>query len=161
MYIHALFDQNNLDWAPSLNLGYESVSMPSIEARSERHGRLVARSRKRALATRDEIPESDVDSVEGNSVSTQTDLSMRGMEEVIAKREDEISDLQTQLEVTKEENKKLHQTTKKIEQQLQEYKLNEASFDMYYTGLTTWELLQKLFIYIKPHLKQHSSLSPF
>ena len=125
----ALFDQNNLDWAPSLNLGYESVSMPSIEARSERYGRVVARSRKRALATRDEIPESDVDSVEGNSVSTQTDLSMRGMEEVIAKREDEISDLQTQLEVTKEENKKLHQTTKKIEQQLQEYKLNEASFE--------------------------------
>ena len=143
------------------------MSMPSIEARSERHGRVVARSRKRALATRDEIPESDVDSVEGNSVSTQTDLSMRGMEEVIAKREDEISDLQTQLEVTKEENKKLHQTTKKIEQQLQEYKLNEASFEndnnkvLYYTGLTTWELLQKLFIYIKPHLKQHSSLSPF
>ena len=32
---------------------------------------------------------------------------------------------------------------------------------MYYTGLSTWELLQKLFIYVKPYLKQHSSLSPF
>ena len=32
---------------------------------------------------------------------------------------------------------------------------------MYYTGLSTWELLQKLFIYVRPYLKQRSSLSPF
>ena len=63
----ALFVQNNLDWAPSLNLGYESVSMPSIETRSERYGRVVARSRKRALVTLDEIPEPDVDSVEAHA----------------------------------------------------------------------------------------------
>lgn len=167
----ALFDQNNPDWAPSLNLGYESVSMPSIEAKSERYGRAIERSRKRAMTSIDEgetqTPEPDVESLEGNSISTQTDLNMKGMDEEIAKREDEVSDLRTQLEVTKEEYKKLHQTTKKLKQQVDECLLNEASFEnddckvLYYTGLSTWELLQKLFTYVKPHLKQHSSLSPF
>ena len=32
---------------------------------------------------------------------------------------------------------------------------------MYYTGLSTWELLKTLFDYVKSYLKQHSSLSPF
>ena len=64
----ALFDQNNPDWAPSLNLGYESVSMPSIEAKSERYGRAIERSRKRAMTSIDEgetqTPEPDVESLE-------------------------------------------------------------------------------------------------
>ena len=53
----------------------------------------------------------------------------------------------TQLEVTREENKKLHQTAKKLKQELEDYLLNEASFkdddekELYYTGLSTWELL--------------------
>ena len=47
---------------------------------------MVERSKKRALVMFDEIPEPDVESVEGNSVSTQTDLSMKGMDEDIAKR---------------------------------------------------------------------------
>ena len=90
-----------------------------------------------------QTPEPDVESLEGNSTSTQTDLNMKGMDEEIAKRENEVSDLRTQLEVTKEEYKKLHQTTKKLKQQVDECLLNEASFEnddckvLYYTGLST------------------------
>ena len=48
--------------------------------------------------------------------------------------------------------------------------LNEGSFSssddekvLYYTGLSSWELFSKLFTctFVKPHLKQKSSLSPF
>ena len=61
-------------------------------------------------------------------LSTQTDLSMKDLDEDRAKRQADISHLQTQLEVTREENKKLHQTTKKLKQELEDYLLNEASF---------------------------------
>ena len=167
----ALFDENNPDWAPSLNLGYEG--MDSIEAKSGRYERAVKRSTKRAF---DELePETDHEKQkaddeiadEGNSVSTQTDLSMKDLDEDKAKKKDDISHLQTELEVTREENKKLYLTAKKLKQEVEDYSLIEASFKdddekvLYYTGLSTWELLQKLFIYVKPYLKQHSSLSPF
>lgn len=110
-----LFDENNPDWAPSLNLGYDSESMDSIEAKSGRYERAVGRSRKRTideleLEVDPEIPEADDETAdEGNSISTQTDLSMKDLDEADrAKRQDDISHLQTQLEVTREENKKLH-----------------------------------------------------
>ena len=169
----ALFDENNPDWAPSLNLGYDSESMDSIEAKSGRYERAVERSRKRGIDELEpevdpEIPEADDETAdEGNSVSTQTDLSMKDLDEDRTKRQDDISHLQTQLEVTREENKKLYQTAKKLKQEVEDSLLNEASFMdddekvLYYAGLSTWELLHKLFMYVKPYLKQHSSLSPF
>ena len=171
----ALFDENNPDWAPSLNLGYDSEpSMDRIEARSGRYERAVERSRKRAIDDLEpevdpEIPEADNETTveRGNSVCTQTDLSMKDLEEDRAKIQDDVSHLQAQLDLTREENKKLYQTAKKLKQEVEDSLLNEASFSdddekvLYYTGLSTWELLQKLFIYVKPYLKQHSSLSPF
>ena len=45
--------------------------------------------------------------------------------------------------------------------------VDEASFKdkdekvLYYTGLSSWELLEKLFSYIKFSLKQQSALNPF
>ena len=47
------------------------MSMPSIEARSERYGR------ERALVTLDEIPEPDVDSVEAHAFDHLEMLSRR------------------------------------------------------------------------------------
>ena len=80
----ALFDENNPDRAPSLNLGYDSESMDSIEAKSGRYERAVGRSRKRAIDELDvdpEIPEADDETAdEGNSISTQTDLSMKDLD---------------------------------------------------------------------------------
>jgi len=170
----ALFDENNPDWAPSLNFGlYESESMDSVEAKSGRYERAAERSRKRAI---NELqPEVDPETLEaddettneGNSVHTQTDLSMKELDEDKAKLMQDVSQLKTQLELTKEENMGLRQAAKKLKQEVEDYSPSEASFKdddekvFYYTGLSTWELLQKLFTYVKPYLKQHSSLSPF
>ena len=75
-----------------------------------------------------EIPEADdATADEGNSVSTRTDLSMKDLDEDRTKRQDDISHLQTQLEVTREENKKLYQTAKKLKQEVEDYLLKEAS----------------------------------
>lgn len=154
----ALFDENNPDWAPSLNLGYDSVNIETTEAKFGRYERVVERSRKRVIGELEsrvdtETPQASNETAVnvGNSVSTQTDLSMKHLDEDRAKRQDDIGHLQTQLEVAREENKKLYQSAKKLKQEMEDYMLNEASFKdddekvVYYTGLSTWELLQKLF----------------
>jgi len=170
----ALFDENNPDWAPSLNLGYESESMDSVEAKSGRYERAAERSRKRAInklqpeVDPETLEADDETTNEGNSVRTQTDLSMKELDEDKAKLMQDVSQLKTQLELTKEENMGLRQAAKKLKEEVEDYSLSEASFKdddekvLYYsTGLSIWELLQKLFTYVKPYLKQHSSLSPF
>ena len=90
-----------------------------------------------------EIPEADDETAdEGTSVSTQTDLSTKDLDEERAKGQDDISHLQTQLEMTREK-KKLYKTAKKLKQEVEDYLLKEASFKdndekvLYYTGLST------------------------
>lgn len=83
----ALFDENNPDWAPSLNLRYDSEKMESTGAKFGRYEGVVERSRKRAineveLRLDPEIPEDNKETGnEANSVSTQTDLSMKDLQE--------------------------------------------------------------------------------
>ena len=190
----ALFDENSPDWAPSINLGHDSeLREDSVKAVSGRYARAVERSRKRGFAEVEpevdpEAPETDsrtdadiaadnetdVDTgnsgteavYEGNSVRTQTDLSMTVTEDT-ARQQDEIKLLKSQLETTKEENRTLIQTVEKLRQEVEDTSLNEAYCKdndvkiLHYTGLSTWELLQKLFDYIKQDLKKHSALSPF
>ena len=148
--------------APSLNLGYDSESMigTGMKAKTGRYERAVERARKRTIdeveqeeGPVDLIPKSDADipaTDESISVSTQTDMSME--------------DFQIQLEVMREENKILSENAKQLKKEVEESLLNEASFKendekvLCCTGLSTWELLEKLYIYVKPYLKQHSSL---
>ena len=86
-----MFDDKNSDWAPSLNLGYDSESMGSTEAKCGTYEKPVERSRKGAIGELEievdpEIPQADNESAyEGNSVSTQTDLSMKDLNEDRAK----------------------------------------------------------------------------
>ena len=84
-----LYDEINPDWATPLNLGYESVSIHSIEAKSERCERAVERSRKRAWNNHEEDPAADYETVESsdyaNSILTQIDLSMQCIHEDISK----------------------------------------------------------------------------
>ena len=61
----------------------------------------------------------------------------------------------------------LKEVIEKLVQKVKESLFDEAYFEndnkkvLYYTGLSTWKLFQKLFLYVKPHLKLHSSLTPF
>ena len=58
-------------------------------------------------------------------ISTQTDLTMNDMAEDRAKMQDEIDHLKTELEVTREENKKLYETANALKKEGEEYLLNE------------------------------------
>ena len=68
----------------------------------------------------------------------------------------------------KDENMILKAKVQMLKNEVEELTLNENYFwyddkkVLYYTGVSTWELLHKLFTYyVKPRLKVHSILSPF
>ena len=182
-----LFDSTNPDWAPSLKLGYQedgggscstrsstrSARQLQVEQVSARHSRAVSRSRKRTIVEVDaepepEIPELEISEtteleIETPGCGTQTDLTMANIDEM--RHRDEI--LQEQIDSLKDSNEQLIETVKKLKKEVDDSLMDEASFKdndekvLYYTGLSSWELLEKLFNYIKCTLKQQSALTPF
>ncbi len=69
-----------------------------------------------------------------------------------------------------EHSKDFNLMSKKVESlkhEIKDLSLNEDSFKgtnskvLFYTGLSTWSLLEVLFEYVKPNLKQSSVLTPF
>ena len=97
-------------------------------------------------------------------IAIQTSLSSNDIEDLESKADKlakNVEELQSELEKLKQEHAEY------IKELKDEFAWNEAYFEnsdkkvLYYTGLSTWELLHKLYLYIKPHLKMHSVLSPF
>ena len=99
------------------------------------------------------------------SIAVQTDLSFDTALDLATPQD--VKELQSQLDQTKRENDVLKGVIEKLEQKVKDSSFDEAYFEngdkkvLYYTGLSTWELFHKIFLYVKPHLKLHSSLSPF
>jgi len=175
-----LFEDNSLDWAPSLNLGYHTHTS-CVSAGSGRHERALKRqqSRKRTIDELQSEPEAPSDdsteqSEQGNNVpavSTQTDLTMEGLAELEERAKTlntpYVNNLEAELKDQREENSKLYATVNTLKRDVEYYSLSETFFKdndekvLFYTGLSTWELLDTLFVYVKPYLKQHSVLTPF
>ena len=177
-----LFDDSSPDWAPSLHLGYDSHESDCVDARSERYERVMERqSRKRASHELDpdrpsNISDQDDDPADREesripAISTQTDVTMENLDSLEERAKTlnipYVNNLEAQLIEQREENRKLFVTANEMKQDIQFFSLNELFFKdndekvLFYTGLSTWELLTKLFVYIKPYLKQHSVLTPF
>ena len=99
------------------------------------------------------------------AIAVQTDLSFHTALDLATPQD--VKELQSQLDQTKRENDALKGVIEKLEQKVKDSSFDEAYFEnndkkvLYYTGLSTWELFHKIFLYVKPHLKLHSSLSPF
>ena len=143
---------------------------------SARHSRAVSRSRKRTIVEVDAEPEPEIPELEIETAtelseiaetpagcSTQTDLTMANIDEM--RHRDEI--LQEQIDSLKDSNEQLIEIVKKLKKEVDDSLMDEANFKdndekvLYYTGLSSWELLEKLFNYIKCSLKQQSALTPF
>lgn len=84
---------------------------------------------------------------------------------------DEVKFHKSELEMTNakidEKVKPLHKEIETLKRDLEDIKMNEAAFVndnskvLYYTGLSSWQLLNTLFKYVKPHMKMRSTLTPF
>ena len=77
-----------------------------------------------------------------------------------------MNNLEAELKDQREENSKLYATVNTLKRDVEYYSLSETFKDndekvLFYSGLSTWELLDTLFVYVKPYLKQHSVLTPF
>ena len=177
-----LYDVNNPDWTPSIKLGYESNSVGRAMvqlSRAERYERPLKRQRisvedddevvTLSLEEESTCTTSSVDNLLAmdtcSFTAVQTDLSFDTALDLATPQD--VKELQSQLDQTKKENNALKEVIEKLVQKVKESLFDEAYFEndnkkvLYYTGLSTWKLFQKLFLYVKPHLKLHSSLTPF
>ena len=176
-----LYDVNNPDWAPSLKLGYKSSQSTSGDS-TQRYTRIVQRnSRKRAreednkegekrddveqrderddAEQRDDVEQSIEDAgnkdVEGGK-AVQTDMTSQ-----------DIMKLECESQYTEQVHKEMENEIGRLKKEVDELVFKEEAFRnnndkvLFYTGVTSWELFDVLFQYVKPQLKKYSALSPF
>ena len=103
-------------------------------------------------------------------VQTQTDLSGKDVSDLLNVKEENkmLPELRSQAKRLKEDNELLSKANAHLTEESAALLLNEGSFSssddekvLCFTGLSSWELFSKLFTFVKPHLKQKSSLLPF
>ena len=126
---------------------------------TERYDRAMARKRltcENDQTGSEENMEEDQCNENQCCVAVQTDLGTQ-----------DIQKLQSDLDDMKEENAQLHSVIKDLKHQVMELTLDEAALKgnnekvLFLTGLSCWELLHTLFIYVKPFMKSRSLLTPF
>ena len=159
-----LFDENNVDWAPSINLGHESA--PSVS--SDRYDPAVQRERNKRRRTEPE-PEPD-DTMVTKSIGTQTVITMNEVESLMKSETQhvkELGELRQTCAQLEQDNTRLRAETKELREQIT--KLDEEFFKdddekvKFYTGLTNWNLLVIVMQFVQPFLNRsnRSTLSAF
>ena len=188
-----LYDVTNPDWAPSLKLVYEEVCEDGPSSRSERYDRAVKRRRLCLQENEAEIVQDEAEIAQDEAVEMEATEAEPTVEDLIKENETlkvlqqnylgEIEDLrrendllkqseqscQDKIEELKKENERLICFDDQLKVKLEAHTLNEENFRnddkkvLFYTGLSTWELLLTLFTYVQPNLSctAKSSLSPF
>ena len=158
-----LYDQNNPDWAPCLKLGYEQETTTCIKRyeRAERRRRLCLKESTDIVIT-DELGD-DNEVVSENEEVSENDLRNK---ETSAVNECHNVATQTEESYSKEQDiEDLKQAVSLLRSELAEQIIDEEYFKyddkkvLYYTGLSTWSLLMKLFVYVKRYLTSHSIMS--
>ena len=137
-----LYDEQNPDWIPSLNMGYQCKT-----------GSLVRfeRAKKRTECQLQQKPELDASASEDMSVEKHADMD----------REDSTCDLGVQtmpyLESLESEVQSLRLENSDLKIKLDCYTFSEKSFQdqtrvKYYTGLPNFLMLMALFNYLSPYI---------
>ena len=145
----ALYEESNPDWVPSLKLGHgEKRSL----ATSSRHDRAVERSAKRKRNGE----EQDKGEVEREIIEIDRD------HEVISEEaaESELKQVKDQLGAACVEISRLKNNLSVLALEEEAFKGNDKKV-CFYTGIPSWDLFSKLFMYLKPHLSSEKALTPF
>lgn len=154
----SLSELENEDWAPSINLGHNSVKKMDRK-RKERYD-LIKEKRRRTASVeallqlqyvKPEVSSDHASTSTENVKTTQTDMNMK-----------DIKSLEAEVNHLREANLKLKQDIKVVS-------LNEDGFRdedekvLFYTGLPSWNLLNCIFNFVLPYLSQSTNctLSPF
>ncbi|WAR19585.1 hypothetical protein MAR_001423 [Mya arenaria] len=147
----ALYDRENPDWAPSINLG-STASTPSPLVATGRFARRRARSEKceaaRVLLSIGESCEPSLEEEAGTS--SQTDLSSLVIDSVF-----------NELAHVKKENDSFREQLKTQTPYCIEFFKENDDKVKYFTGLTSFLVLMELFGYLEGHLPAKVLLSKF
>ncbi len=181
-----LYEQDSVDWAPSLKLGYTSHQLEKslCSSSQERSARIAGRNSKKRSATtvvkrsskkmltadaHDVVEKASPDGV--CDKATQTIFNFESPVAVGCELEpfleDKIKGLQTELEMVSATLCESQKEVKRLKEEVETMVLDERSFVqnddkvLYYTGLSNWEILCTLFKHIQPSLMKRSALNPF
>ena len=137
-----LYDEQNPDWIPSLNMGYQCKTGSMVR---------FERAKKRTECQLQQKPELDASASEDMSVEKHADMD----------REDSTCDLGVQtmpyLESLESEVQSLRLENFELKIKLDCYTFSEKSFQdqtrvKYYTGLPNFLMLMALFNYLSPYI---------
>lgn len=95
---------------------------------------------------------------DGKAVQTDSQTDMTSQD---------IAELENESQYTEQVRKEMENEIGRLRKEVDELVFKEDTFKnnnekvLFYTGLTSWDVLDVLFQYVKPKLKKHSALSAF
>ena len=162
----ALYETTDPNWIPTVNLGYELVTISSPESTVARNDRRKRRSNnlnqinesteKKKKVVEENVPQQEIQEIEAGvkSKEIQTDASF-------------ITSIELENAELKRINTKLAQEIAELKSEIQKYKFNEGKFKdddqrvSYYTDSVCFNTLMTLFNLVKPAIKKGKLLNPF
>ena len=164
----ALYETTDSNWIPTINLGYELVTISSPDSTVNRNDRTKRRrsnnlnqiheesTEKKKKVVEENLPQEEIEQIEAGvkSKEIQTDLSF-------------INSIEQENAELKRINAKLTKEITELKSEIQQYKFNEEKFKnddqrvSYYTDLACFNTLMALFNLVKPAIKKGKLLNPF
>ena len=163
---------NNPDWAPSLKLGYKSSQSTSGDS-TQRYTRIVHRKRAREEDNKEGEKRDDVEQRDERDDAEQRDDVEQSIEDAGNKdveggkavqtdmTSQDIMKLECESQYTEQVHKEMENEIGRLKKEVDELVFKEEAFRnnndkvLFYTGLTSWELFDVLFQYVKPQLKKY------
>lgn len=167
-----LYDTEDADWAPSLNLGHNSVK--NVDGKRKDRYDLIKEKRRKSEGAQALLELQNLTEFLQEEPAEATDcVTATGNNESTTKTS-ETCEIQTDtsssdIQALEAEIKSLREDNSKVREQLKEVSLDESEFRdnnekvLFYTGLPSWNLLYCIYIFVLPYLSQSAkcTLSPF
>ncbi len=147
-----LYDESNPDWVPSLKLGYGKKRSCLASSRYERAMERNVKKKKNDVELNQEGADDNKGVVEAIAAESTSDNEVES--------ESELIQMKLQLDAAFHEINHLKKELSILALKEESFKENDKKV-CFYTGLPSWDLLNKLFLYARPHLSTEKSLTPF
>ena len=158
---------NNPNWAPSLKLGHKSSQSTSGDS-TRRYNRIVQRNSRKRVREAEGNKRDDAE--ERDHIEQREDLEQdveNGKAEQTDMTSQDLMKLKDESQYTEQVHKEIENQIVKLKKEVDELVFQEEAFKnnnekvLFYTGLSSWEVFDVLFKYIKPQIKEIFSFISF
>lgn len=151
-----LYDQDNPDWVPTVNMGFKQLSTPDVA--NGRYQRRIDRSRKadaaQTLLSFSQLVEADGDeeniTPQEDGTASQTDMTSKT-----------IDSMQNEINYLQDQNEDLKQQLRRDSPYSMESLRDNDEKVKYFTGLPGFSVLFTLFNYLEEYLTARNSMTKF